>query len=543
MKIIWTFTLLMIPGVVSSMSVTGYSGGGVTITCKYDEGYTDNKKYFCEGQWSGCTDQIKTNEKYKWVQSGRFSLYDDTSSSVFTVTIRDLREEDSGTYYCGTERFGIDPYTEVNLKVLTGQQIRTVRGYSGGNVIINYKYGMKHTNHLKSVCKTADQCFTVINTNRRAGWKHDRRFSVYNDRSAGLLLLFIRDLNENDSGEYKIIVKVSEDYSFFSEFNLDIKKEDCCVKSISLSASAGGSVNISCKYPQSHIHDVKFLCWRSGADLCAKETSVKESRRWRDEGKIRLYDDREQQLLTGSISHVTEEDSEYWCGVQSDQGHKIFITRVLISITVPQTSSPLSSTTTSSSSSSSSSTTSSPSSSSSSPSPASPLPSSSSSSSSSSASSSSSVKSSPFTGSPLIVSLVLVLLVLIIAGFLFLFLCKKRQSQGGDSSSQTGPGKHEVVSHTGCDYEEIKDTHKQLPTNPSDSYNTVYATAQLPTSPSDSSATVEKGTGDSQRCITSAKDLNYAVVNFHKKSDCPDSVSFRNNQDYSEYAAVNHLTA
>jgi len=77
------------------------------------------------------------------------------------------------------------------------------------------------------------------------------------------------------------------------------------------------------------------------------------------------------------------------------------------------------------------------------------------------------------------------------------------------------------VSHTGCDYEEIKDTHKQLPTNPSDSCNTVYATAQLPTNPSDSPhcvyATVEQATGDSQCCITSAEDLNYAVV---KESDC-----------------------
>ncbi|CAM4449821.1 unnamed protein product [Leuciscus chuanchicus] len=345
MKIIWTFTLLMIPGVVSSMSVTGYSGGGVTIKCRYEAKYTENAKYFCKGQWSQCRDRIMTNEKDKWVQSGRFSLYDDRRSAVFTVTIRDLSKGDSGTYYCGTERVGIDPHTEVNLKVLTGQQIRTVRGYSGGNVIINYKYEIQEENPVIDVCKTADQCFTVINTNRRAEWKHDRQFSVYNDRSAGLLLLFIRDLNENNSGKYKIIVKVSEDYSFFSEFNLDIKKEDCCVKSISLSASAGGSVNISCKYPQSHIRDVKFLCWRSGADLCAKETSVKESRRWRDEGKIRLYDDREQQLLTGSISHVTEEDSEYRCGVQSDQGHKIFITRVLINVTdvLKTTSSPSSS--------------------------------------------------------------------------------------------------------------------------------------------------------------------------------------------------------
>ncbi|XP_051723735.1 CMRF35-like molecule 8 isoform X13 [Ctenopharyngodon idella] len=420
MKIILTFTLMMIPGVVSSISVTGYSGGGVTITCKYDKGYTANKKYFCKGQWSECTDQIKTDKKNKWVHSGRFSLYDNTRSAVFTVTIRDLRELDSDTYYCGTDISAKkDSYTEVNLKVIRGQQIRTVRGYSGGNIIINYKYEMKHKNHEKYFCKTAaDQCFTVINSNRAAEWKQDRRFSVHDDRSAGLLRVFIRELNENDSGEYKITVKVSEDYSFFSEFNLDIRDE-----------------------------------------------------------------------TTSSSS----------------------------------SSSSTTSTTTSSSSSSSSPPSSSPpsSSSSSSLSSSSPPPSSS-----SSASSFSSVRPSPFTGSSLIIPLVLVLLVLIVVGLLLLYIFNKHQSQGGDLSSQTGPEKHEVVSHTGCDYEEIKDTHKQLPT-----------------SPSDSSATVEKATGDSQRCITSAEDLNYAVVNFHKKSDCPDSVSIRNNQDYSEYTAVNYLTA
>ncbi|CAM4450065.1 unnamed protein product [Leuciscus chuanchicus] len=53
-------------------------------------------------------------------EKDRFSLYDDTSSSVFTVTIRDLREEDSGTYHCGVDiTTKKDSYTEVNLKVLT----------------------------------------------------------------------------------------------------------------------------------------------------------------------------------------------------------------------------------------------------------------------------------------------------------------------------------------------------------------------------------------------------------------------------------------
>ncbi|KAL1279428.1 hypothetical protein QQF64_026101 [Cirrhinus molitorella] len=229
MKIIWTLTLLMIPDVMSSISVTGYSGGGVTITCRYDGKRTENAKYLCQKNQTWF-DHVKTEEKNKLVHSGRFSLYDDTRAAVFFVTIRHLSEQDSGMYYCGSDVYAkIDPYIEVKLSVI---------------------------------------------------------------------------------------------------------KADCCEKSIRLSAAAGGSVNISCKYPQTHSADVKFVCRRSGSDLCAEESSVKGSRRWSTDGKIQLYDDREQQLLTGTISHVTQQHSaEYWCGVQSDQGHKSFITRVLISVT------------------------------------------------------------------------------------------------------------------------------------------------------------------------------------------------------------------
>ncbi|XP_067261125.1 CMRF35-like molecule 8 isoform X2 [Chanodichthys erythropterus] len=118
MKIILTFTLLMIPGVMNSNVVTGYSGGEVTITCKYDSGYTTSEKYFCEGQWLSCTDYIRTDAKNRWVNSGRFSLYDNTISAVFTVKIRDLNVWDSGTYYCGVDRLMMDSQTEVNLNVI-----------------------------------------------------------------------------------------------------------------------------------------------------------------------------------------------------------------------------------------------------------------------------------------------------------------------------------------------------------------------------------------------------------------------------------------
>ncbi len=97
--------------------MTGYSGGGVSIKCRYNEGYTDKAKYFCRGLRSKCTVQIKTNTKNKWVDSERFSLYDNTTAAVFTVIIRDLSEQDSGTYRCGSDI----SWDEVNLKVITGE--------------------------------------------------------------------------------------------------------------------------------------------------------------------------------------------------------------------------------------------------------------------------------------------------------------------------------------------------------------------------------------------------------------------------------------
>ncbi len=103
--------------------MTGHSGGEINITCTYQDKHTENEKYFCRGQRkTTCSDLIETEEKDKWVDSGRFSLYDDTTAAVFTVTFRNLSEQDSGTYWCVVDISGNkDYYTEVNLTVITGE--------------------------------------------------------------------------------------------------------------------------------------------------------------------------------------------------------------------------------------------------------------------------------------------------------------------------------------------------------------------------------------------------------------------------------------
>uniref|UniRef100_A0A3B1KIU7 Immunoglobulin domain-containing protein n=1 Tax=Astyanax mexicanus TaxID=7994 RepID=A0A3B1KIU7_ASTMX len=115
MKILLIFTLYLIS---ASSEVRGYSGGGVLIKCKYDQEYTSKNKYFCKGSWPNCGDLIKTEIKDKWVDTGRFSLIDNTSSAEFWVMIRELTVEDSGTYQCAVDITLLkDIYTPVELMI------------------------------------------------------------------------------------------------------------------------------------------------------------------------------------------------------------------------------------------------------------------------------------------------------------------------------------------------------------------------------------------------------------------------------------------
>ncbi|KAL6482302.1 hypothetical protein MHYP_G00103820 [Metynnis hypsauchen] len=233
MKILLIFTLLLISvGGGESERVMGYSGGGVLIKCGYDTGYTSNPKYLCTGAWPCLTKPIWTDAKNEWINSGRFSLFDDTRAAQFWVLIRELTVEDSRTYKCGVDISGIDIYKSVELKVEEDQQY---------------------------------------------------------------------------------------------------------MKSVSVTGHVGGGVNISCKYPQSHRSVPKFLCRRVGSADCSYKTSVKESRRWINEGKLHLHDDGKQ-IFTVSFSNLTEGDSgEYWCGAESDwtsdHGYKVYITQINLRVT------------------------------------------------------------------------------------------------------------------------------------------------------------------------------------------------------------------
>ncbi|XP_051780488.1 CMRF35-like molecule 3 isoform X2 [Erpetoichthys calabaricus] len=104
--------------VISSDGVTevhGTVGGSVTIDCRYEQGFEHFQKYFTNIRWKLNNALIRTKNSNTLVMEGRYSLYDDTSARVFTVTIKELQMSDAGTYWCAVERTLMDDYTEVKL--------------------------------------------------------------------------------------------------------------------------------------------------------------------------------------------------------------------------------------------------------------------------------------------------------------------------------------------------------------------------------------------------------------------------------------------
>lgn len=104
-------------GLWETEALTGEVGGKITIKCSHS--YADtNVKYFCKG---ACRDNdvTITSRKSRTDSNGRYSIKDE--GNTFYVTISDLQVEDSGTYWCGIERVGVDTYNEVILTVKEGE--------------------------------------------------------------------------------------------------------------------------------------------------------------------------------------------------------------------------------------------------------------------------------------------------------------------------------------------------------------------------------------------------------------------------------------
>ncbi|XP_028608592.1 CMRF35-like molecule 1 isoform X3 [Grammomys surdaster] len=106
--------------------VSGYEQGSLTVQCRYNTGWNNYNKYWCQGDyWQTCEILVETDASERLKKKNRVSIRDDQKHRIFTVTMEDLRMSDAGIYWCGITKVGRDPMFKVHVNINPATQAPT----------------------------------------------------------------------------------------------------------------------------------------------------------------------------------------------------------------------------------------------------------------------------------------------------------------------------------------------------------------------------------------------------------------------------------
>ncbi|RXN08082.1 polymeric immunoglobulin receptor-like protein [Labeo rohita] len=179
-----------------------------------------------------------------------------------------------------------------------------VTGYSGGSVLVDS--GKRwFSDSVKSMLKLPEWR-RIINDNKRDKWINEGRFTLFQN-NVGNLMIYIRDLNHTDAGEYQI----RHHGQWSIDMTLNVK--DAKVGVSRVSGYSGGGLMIKCEHPQ-YKTKPKYICKES--DGCSERKNPGVQDEWMENGDVSLYDDTRAGVLMVFFRELKAADAgTYRCGV------------------------------------------------------------------------------------------------------------------------------------------------------------------------------------------------------------------------------------
>ncbi|KAG9329951.1 hypothetical protein JZ751_028522, partial [Albula glossodonta] len=228
-------------------------------------------------------------------RKGGVSITDDPAQHVFTVTLSDLRVNDSDWFWCSMEVDGIlEGGAKLNLTVTTGTpdlsvEKNRVSSMEGRSVRVLCRYGNSLQRTQKKWCRIGDQISCL-----EAGAVETSQNSIIqiSDDDIRQFNVTVRELEKSNTGWY-------------------------CVRTVSsLTVQAGGSVTIPCHYDERYEHHVKYWCKGYHWNYCTPIVRTDSPQR---KGGVSITDDPAQQVFTVTLSDLQVNDSDwFWCSMEVD---------------------------------------------------------------------------------------------------------------------------------------------------------------------------------------------------------------------------------
>ncbi|XP_067385178.1 polymeric immunoglobulin receptor isoform X2 [Channa argus] len=253
MPLLFLLTLLSwIPGFLCWVNTTEQfallEGRSLTVPCHYDSQYASYVKYWCRGKMREfCSSLGRTDDTHSANPAkDKVSILDDPVHLVFTVTMNDLKEEESGWYMCGVEIGGVwtaDVVAFTNIKVIHGLSVvkSELIGEEGSGITVECLYSKRYRESEKKWCRSGD--WSSCRLTDSEGSYDDASVAISDDRT-GAFTVTLKKLQMRDTGWYLCSAG---------------QKQEAVHVLVTPRASTTASVTISPSQDSAHLHQPKLF--------------------------------------------------------------------------------------------------------------------------------------------------------------------------------------------------------------------------------------------------------------------------------------------
>ncbi|XP_041961011.1 polymeric immunoglobulin receptor-like isoform X1 [Alosa sapidissima] len=215
-----------------SIKMIGYVGGAVMIKCSFLRNYATKKKYLRKmiSPGPGYEDKITTDVNDKWTTLDRFSLFYNSSGNFSLVKIRELTNDDVGTYQCAVDipfnynrQVSVGEHMDVRLLVekdaCCESHVR-INVVPGEQLNISCKYPVRHRANPKFFCRENDhfECRYKFTSQDSREKREMGLYSLHDDKGSRVVVVSFKNITNFESGQYWCGVQVNRELGGYKTF-------------------------------------------------------------------------------------------------------------------------------------------------------------------------------------------------------------------------------------------------------------------------------------------------------------------------------------